>query len=242
MSWLKFTNYFALSIFMSSLCYAKSSVITACIDDHPPYQQLTDPPVGIHINALKKLATLFDANLNFIKSPNFARCVALLESGKADVIAGLNISEERKKFAFYAPYKVEESLVVLSRPDSKFRHYNDLYGKLIGVPRGTTYFATFDNDRSLNKVSIPSVRNGIKILIKERIDLVITSELVAKSLIDEINALEIKTTVIERVNKNNQISYFGFSKKHKLPLTDAMIIEKTKAAFNLGYFTNDESN
>lgn len=224
---------------MPHFVLAKSLV--ACIDDHPPYQILEPKPHGVHINALKKLATLLARDITFINAPNFARCVKMLEMGHVDVIAGLNKTKERDAYAFYAPYKVEEPLVVITKVDTNIKNYHSLYNQLIGVPRGTLYFDKFDNDLAITKVPVKDVEAGIKMLKKERLEAVITSRLVAHALLEKIQAANLKTTEIKREGATSNISYFGFSKRHKIGLSEEQIISKVTHAFEQGLFNPVEN-
>lgn len=210
--------------------------IVACIDEYPPYQTLGNPPTGSHITALILLAKTLKKELIFSESPNFARCVKKLELGQVDVIVGLNSNPKRDRFSFYAPYKVEDSHVFIYRKTDSIDSYQDLNGKIIGVPRGTTYFKKFDQDSSLKKISIASVSIGIELLLKQRIDVIITSEFAADLLLNDSIRKYLKATKVERKNYKRTISYFGFSKKNKLNLTEKEIVELTTAAFEQGVF------
>ncbi|MCJ8321321.1 MAG: transporter substrate-binding domain-containing protein [Colwellia sp.] len=228
------------SVFFSLLfipfCLAQSNYMFACIDDYSPYQYIGPPPHGIHITALKNLANTLNKEIQFIESPNIARCVRMLKNGDVDVIAGLNINEERKEFAFYAPYKILEDHVILSNGSNKISDYQSLQGKIIGVPRGTSYFKKFDEDNSLKKISIQNNKTGIELLLKKRIDVIIVSKSVAKTLIADVSKVQLKTTVLEQVDHSNKMSYFGFSKLNQLNLPQNEIIKQTTQAFKQGKF------
>ena len=204
-----------------------------------PYQYLDSPPHGIYITALKKLATVLNKKIQFKESDNFAQCVRLLRNGEVDVIAGLNKTEERAIFAFYVPYRVEEDHVIISNKGSAIQSYQNLQGKIIGVPRGTTYFKQFNNDTSLNKVSIQSITIGIKLILKNRIDAIITSRASADLLINHINDAKLQATIIKRDSKLDKVSYFGFSKHNKLELLPDELIKRTTKAFEQGLFRDE---
>ncbi|MEW6983921.1 substrate-binding periplasmic protein [Colwelliaceae bacterium 6471] len=220
-------------------CFSKSGYMVACIDDYPPYQYLDSPPHGIHVTALSNLAKVFNKKIQFIESPNFARCVQLLKTGEIDVIAGLNKNSDREKFAFYAPYRIEEDHVVISKKTSDISDYQSIKDKIIGVPRGTTYFKKFNDDTALNKVPIQSIRIGIELIIRNRIDVIITSKSVANLLIDDITSANLKATLIKQNNNKEEVSYFGFSKLNKLNLLPPEIINRTTQAFKQGKFKDD---
>ena len=235
---LKQLSVFLFCIFVP-FCFAKSDYMYACIDDYPPYQYLDSPPHGIHVTALTKLAQIFNKKIQFFESPNFARCVRMLKNGEVDVIAGLNKSKKREEFAFYAPYRIEENHVVISNKAINISDYTSLQGKIIGVPRGTTYFRKFNDDTSLNKIPIQSIIIGIELILKNRIDIIITSRMIANLLIDDITKAHLKATVIKRDDNEGKVSYFGFSKLNKLDLSQHEIIDRTTQAFEQGKFRDE---
>jgi len=228
--------FVTLSLFFSFFAYAGDKDLIACIDDHPPYQYLGPEPYGSHITALKKLSKVLDRNLTYIQAPNFARCVALLESGHVDVIAGLNITEERKEFAFYAPFKLADKLTIITKKDIAINTYEDFKGKIIGVPRGSTYFFKFDNDDSLNKVSIQNERVGLSLLVKERIDLMMTNPMMLDLHLSEIQRRALRVSPMSLDNERSKETYFGFSKKHNIDLEEEQIKLLISDAFKQGVF------
>ncbi|WP_372765959.1 substrate-binding periplasmic protein [Pseudoalteromonas sp.] len=221
---------------------AHNNDILACIDDHPPYQVLGDPPSGIHITALHKLATLLDLNLTFLQSPNFARCVALLKRGDVDVIAALNPLPERQDFAFFAPFKPADALRVISKDGIQISTYNDFQDKIIGVSRGVRYFSRFDNDESLQKIDIQNVRIGFSLLLKNRIDLIMVSPAMINSFSKEIKEADLKVSPIALEEMRNKETFFGFSKLHKLEMKEADIKQKIYDAYQSGYFAHQNGN
>jgi polar amino acid transport system substrate-binding protein len=188
-----------------SISLAGNEKIITCIDDYPPYQVLGKTPHGSHITALTRLAKVLKKQIYFLEGPNFARCVKMLELGQVDVIVGLNKNKKRDEFAFYAPYKLEDEHVFISSKNNVIYNYADLKGKIIGVPRGTTYFEKFDKDTSLEKISIVSVDVGIQLLLKKRIEVIITSTLVADLLLTNVAKEHLQTTKKKRRNYKRYI-------------------------------------
>lgn len=225
-----------LMLFNMPNSHASNDKIVACIDDYPPYQVFGEVPYGSHITALTHLAEILKKQLYFVEAPNFSRCVKMLKLGQVDVVVGLNQNKERDEFAFYAPYKLEDDHVFISSKKNAIYNYADLQGKIIGVPRGTTYFEKFDNDASLEKISIQNVNIGIQLLLKDRIDVIITSIFVADLLLNELAREQLETTRIKRSNYKRFMSFFGFSKKNRLNLAEEKIISLTTAAFEQGVF------
>ena len=230
--------YKTLLLLLSFIWFSnvQSKELVACIDDHPPYQILAAKPHGIHISALEELAVVLDKQLKFIQSPNFARCIAMLKQGHVDVIAGLNQSTERKKFAFFAPFKTADALRVLSKEGITIKDYDDFHGKIIGVSRGTSYFPRFDNDDELKKITVQNVRIGFSLLLKDRIDLIMVSPANLETLSKEISNTGLKVSPITLEELRDKETAFGFSKAHKLGLSNNEIVEKVEAAYKQGRF------
>lgn len=225
-----------LSIIWASFTQAHTENLIACIDDHPPYQYLGEKPHGIHISALKVLSDVLEKDLKFVQSPNFARCVAMLKKGEVDVIAGLGKTEKRNKFAFYAPFKISDSLKVISKKGIKINTYSDFKGKIIGVSRGSVYFPRFDKDDSLDKISVQNARIGFSLLLKDRIDLIMISPVMLETLKEEIKNADLKVSPMALEEFRNKITFFGFSKLNKLNLSHKALINKVTTAYKQGVF------
>lgn len=233
---MKKVTLLLLSLLWTSFSQAQSKALVACIDDHPPYQYLGSKPHGLHISALEVLASVLKKELIFVQSPNFARCVAMLKKGDVDVVAGLTPTAQRKKFALYAPFKSADKLKVISKEGIVINTYNDLKGKIIGVSRGASYFPRFDNDDTLDKISVQSDRIGLSLLLKDRIDLIMLNPVVLETLHEEINNAKLKVSPIALEELRNKKTFFGFSKHHKLELSDKELLYKVKSAYQKGAF------
>lgn len=233
---MKKAALFLLALLWASFTQAQNKALVACIDDHPPYQYLGDTPHGTHITALEVLADVLDKKLAFIQSPNFARCVAMLKNGDVDVIAGLNKTEERAKFAFYAPFKAADALRVISKESITINTYEDFKGKIIGVARGSLYFPRFDKDTTLDKISVQNNRIGFSMLLKNRIDLIMLSPVALEAHYEEINNTKLKVSPIELEEVRNNVTLFGFSKLHKLEMSSTELVNKVTSAYENGTF------
>ncbi|MBU2969177.1 transporter substrate-binding domain-containing protein [Pseudoalteromonas sp. C2R02] len=225
-----------LSLLWTSYVQAHDENLVACIDDHPPYQYLSDKPYGTHISALETLSKVLDKHLKFEQSPNFARCILMLKKGDVDVVAGLNPTEERSEFAFYAPFKSADTMKVVSKKGISINTYSDFKDKIIGVARGTLYFPRFDNDNSLKKIAIQSSRIGFSLLLKDRIDLIMISPAMLATLTEEINNADLKVSPIALEELRNKKTFFGFSKRNKINLKHRDLINKVTTAYQQGIF------
>ena len=230
-------------VLLFSCCFfteAKQNQLVACVDEHPPYQYIADVPYGKHITALKILAEVLGKELTFVKSPNIARCLSFLNAGHVDVIAGLNITKQRQEFTFYAPFKLADELTAISRKEIIINDYNDFKGKLIGVPRGAIYFAKFDNDDSLNKVAIQNEIVGLSMILKNRIDLILAGPDILNIDPDNKGYKMLKASKIALGEDFAKVTYFGFSIRNKLAMSQDKITSLVKDAFDKGRFKLSE--
>jgi len=213
--------FYCLILFISLPISAKK--MTACIDHYPPLQFVAKEPYGESISALKTLATLLDYKIKFMKGPNFARCLKLLELGKVDVLAGLVNNENRRKIALLVPYKKDtEYIFVVRKASPDIRKYKDLKDVNVGVTKDTFYFKPFDTDKNIKKVVIKDIKTGLQLLIKKRVDVVITAEEVFNSTIKELGIAD-KVKLTSYSHKLERSLNFGFSKRSKLRITTSKI-------------------
>lgn len=233
---MKKISLLLLGLFWASFTHAHNDQIVACIDDHPPYQYLGNKPYGTHITALEVLAEVLDKKLTFIQSPNFARCVAMLKKGDVDVVAGLNKTENRAKFALYAPFKAADALRVIAKENIIINTYEDFKGKIIGVARGSLYFPRFDSDDTLDKISVQNNRIGFSMLLKNRIDLIMLSPEILETFSEEVKRAKLKVSPMELEEARNNVTLFGFSKLNKLNISDDELINKVTTAYKNGAF------
>jgi polar amino acid transport system substrate-binding protein len=227
----------ALLLFLGCfLTEAKQNKLVACVDEHPPYQYIADVPYGKHITALEILAEVLGKQLTFVKSPNIARCLSFLNAGSVDVIAGLNITKQRQEFTFYAPFKLADQLTAVSKKNITINKYSDFKGKIIGVPRGATYFAKFDNDDTLNKVAIQNEIVGLSMILKNRIDFMLGGPELLNIAPENEGYKALKASKINLQEDFSNITHFGFSVRNKLAMSQEEITSLVKEAFEKGRF------
>lgn len=94
--------------------------------------------VGIDVDLMKKAAELqgFNIDFNFI---GFSAAVQALQGQQADgMIAGMTVTDERKKeFDFSTPYFESGIQIAVKKDNKDIKSYEDLKGKKVGVKVGT---------------------------------------------------------------------------------------------------------
>ncbi|MFT5758765.1 MAG: polar amino acid transport system substrate-binding protein [Alteromonadaceae bacterium] len=234
---MSFTKiFYSLLFFLSFSVNAK--VMTACIDHYPPLQVIEKNIYGESISALNALANLINYEIKFVIGPNFARCLRLLALGEVDVLAGLIDSPERRDIAQLISYKKDTQYIFITRINSDdIKSYLDLQNKLIGITKNTLYFEQFDNDLNLKKVPVKDIKVALRMLVKERIDIVITAKVILHSLMGELNIKQqIKINPFTfGLNRN---LYFGISKLSPMRLNKTEI-KKIELAVQQGLFVKE---
>jgi polar amino acid transport system substrate-binding protein len=102
------------------------------------FQDAAQKYVGIDIDLLAAIAADQDIKYD-LKPLGFNAAVAALESGQADgVIAGMSITDERKKkYDFSDPYYDSGVVMAIKAENNEIKSYAELRGKNVAVKTGT---------------------------------------------------------------------------------------------------------
>lgn len=107
---------------------------------------------GFDYDLINEIAKVFNLKLEFVQM-KFDKLIPSLQIGEVDcIIAGLSVTEERKKLiSFSAKYYQSAKSILVNKNDESIKTTNDLIGKTIGVIRGTV------GDITASKI------NGVKV-------------------------------------------------------------------------------
>ncbi|MXR68470.1 transporter substrate-binding domain-containing protein [Shewanella sp. JBTF-M18] len=213
----------AAGLLVAQYVYAEDTqdehMMRVCVDNYPPFQILEPDrsPIGEHVAALELFASLLQRRLVFVSSPNFARCLHMLEQGSVDVLAGIYAKPERAAYSYFLPYRNDGRFVFISQKAlANVNDYEDLTTLDIGVSRETEYFDRFDSDARLHKVQTNDVISATNMLLKGRFDLLIVSEVVLPSLRARFGDFDDKLRVHPYTHEEHRQVYFGVSKRHQM--------------------------
>nr|WP_275403213.1 transporter substrate-binding domain-containing protein [Shewanella litorisediminis] len=203
----------------------------------PPYQSLTPEPHGDNIAALRLLAKLINHELVFLPSPNFARCQRMLDTGDADIVAGVIASPERQQRWILLPYRQDSRYLFLTRPGGvSVARYEDLLGHSIAVSRNTMYFDDFDNDSRLKKEVVGDLVTGVRMLLADRVDVVIAPENALPSLAREFSNFAQAVQVSEYGYQEDRVIQFALSRFHRLDIDEQRLRRVIVEAFEQSLF------
>ncbi|MBQ4846620.1 transporter substrate-binding domain-containing protein [Pseudoalteromonas sp. MMG013] len=209
-----------LLLLLVNIAHADHDKVYVAIDHAPPYSVITDEGdvSGLIIDILTQLQPYAERGYKIEPVPcPFSRCLRMLIQGEVDVLGGLIRTPKRDnliRFVTPAYMALPSSFVFYAKQSSSIvvNNYADLKNKRIAVMRGGVYFTKFNEDRSLNKVAVPSERVAVDLLLKGRVDLVIAVEDTAEVA---MSVLEQPTSKLKKVAyryTNTIYGHMAFSK------------------------------
>lgn len=178
------------------------------------------PPLAIDIDQeiVSAFAAKFGAKVKGSKIP-FARRLQQLKTGEIDLLAGLLKNSNREEFTFFlsTPYKKKTNKIFLMRKGEgqQLQKYEDLYNLRVGVQVGSNYFPRFDTDPKIRKFASTDNESRIHMLLKNRFDVLIHTEIYCKHLVYKMGLQE-KVEVAPYAYTEYNPVYIGISKKSYL--------------------------
>ena len=179
------TVFTALLTLFASGGHASSSVpeYTLVTDYWPPFRIAGqhETMTGIDIDLVARIEARLGIKIQIQRVP-WIRALAMMREGKADFMSGLARTAERETFIHYAepPYtQIRPVFYKLASSPKEIIRYEDLAGHRIGFTRGSAYFEPFDSDTTLDKHSATDETQLLKMLVGQRFDFIIGSDLQA---------------------------------------------------------------
>ncbi|PKQ41760.1 ABC transporter substrate-binding protein [Pseudomonas sp. YY-1] len=195
-------------------------------DEAPPLRVMTDlwPPFrmlredgqlqGLDIDLLNELSRRTGMRFDVQRAP-WARGLAALEQGSADMMTGLAKTPERERYIRYldAPYYACSPRFYASPARAaQLNDYASLRGLRIGYVLESVYFQPFDSDEALDKVGVSNEQQLLEMLARGRIDALVGTDCqVDYSLLDPKLAGRIAKAAYQPEARTEL--YIGFSRK-----------------------------
>lgn len=168
---------------------ARPKVVYAA-SELPPWKVYQGKDViGVDVIILEKILDRLGYALEVQQAP-LARCLAWMESGKADVISAVSASEEREKFIIFPPTKfhgrITKTFFTHRSSDVKIAKYEDLRNYTIGVKNGASVFEPFSSDDGIRKYTVPDDETGLRMLEHRRFDSYVTNDSTGEYLVRKL--------------------------------------------------------
>jgi polar amino acid transport system substrate-binding protein len=159
-------------------------------DDREPLRVMTDlwPPfrmedahgnlVGLDIDVLNEIGRRSGLRFDIKRAP-WARGLADLQQGRADLMIGLAKTPEREQYIQYLPrpyYACAPRFYTAAGEAEQVQSYADLKGKVVGYVHESAYFQPFDSDTTLLKRGVNNEQQLLQMLMRGRLGAVIGTD------------------------------------------------------------------
>lgn len=149
-------------------------------DIWPPFRMLDEQGelVGLDIDLLEQLSLRTGLQFEVRRAP-WARGLAALQQGKADLMTGLAKTPEREQYIEYlpSPYHVcSPRFYVAPAQAQALRDYAQLARLKIGYVLESAYFEPFDSDSQLRKVAVSNEQQLLEMLMRGRLQAIIGTD------------------------------------------------------------------
>lgn len=194
----KIMTFIAL-VFWGAISFAKEPLYVGTNAEFVPFEYIDNGNiVGFDIELINKIGEKIGRKIK-IKNISFDGLLPALQANKIDVIiAGMSVTEERKKFVdFSKDYFVANQVIIVSENNNEIKNIDTLKNKKVGVILGYTGDLIISKFNDINKIQYNSASNAIMALLSNKIDAVILDSAPAKNYINNNKGLKILTMDIE---------------------------------------------
>lgn len=204
-------------LLLAPLCRADEvAPLRVMTDLWPPFRMLKEDGQlqGLDIDLLNELSRRTGMHFDVQRAP-WARGLAALEQGTADMMTGLAKTPERERYIRYldAPYYACSPRFYASPALAlRLNDYASLRGLRIGYVLESVYFQPFDSDKALDKVGVSNEQQLLEMLARGRIDALVGTDCqVDYSLLEPKLAGRIVKAAYQPEARTEL--YIGFSRK-----------------------------
>ncbi|MGV2432821.1 MAG UNVERIFIED_CONTAM: ABC transporter substrate-binding protein [Rickettsiaceae bacterium] len=173
----------------------KDTLIVGTSADNPPYEYIQNGKiVGLDIDIIREIGNSIGKKI-VIKNLDFPGLLPALTSKNVDlIIAGITVTDERKKKVDFSKGYISTEMAILYRKSDNFKSVNDLTKKLLGVQTGTTWEAYAKSlTEKITDMRIRSLSNNL-ILVEElkagNIDAIIFEKMQVLKFVENIKELD----------------------------------------------------
>ncbi len=205
--------------------------VEAAIDDAPPYRIIAEDSIsGIYVDIYEAVMKQINIQTAYFEVP-FKRALHLLKTGQVDVMLGPIKNDERDEYVdFSVPaFPPVRKLVLANSTDNIINDVKDFGGKTIGVQRGSDYLSFLNTVSGIEIVKLNDYHQALRMLKAGRVDLVIIPDLVAKSIMQQLQLSFIRSPYVIP----GEVCYIAISKSSPVRFHVKEIkaaLEKVKAS------------
>ncbi|CDF84421.1 extracellular solute-binding protein [Pseudomonas knackmussii B13] len=198
---------------------AERAPLRVMTDYWPPFRIAGEGEriTGLDMDLLAELERRTGLHFDVHRAP-WARGLAALQSGQADLMTGLARTPDRERYIDYLAqpyYACAPRLYATKEVAGQINRYEDLRGHTIGYVLESAYFEPFDSDKKLKKFGVSNETQLLQMLTLGRLQLVIGTDCqVDYELRDPQLAQRIAKTRYQPDSRTDL--YIGFSRQRPL--------------------------
>lgn len=167
-------------LLLAPLCRAADAPLRVMTDLWPPFrmESASGELQGLDIDLLAELTRRTGLRFEVQRVP-WARGLAALEQGRADLMTGLARTAERERYIHYLErpyYACAPRFYASPARAAQLGDYAALRGLRIGYVLESAYFQPFDGDDGLNKVGVSTESQLLEMLARGRIDVLVGTD------------------------------------------------------------------
>lgn len=201
--------------------FATETVLPVVFEDYPPYEFVEDGEVkGVNVDLIREAFKRMGIKPFFEPRP-WKRALFDLENGDIIALSSGFKTPKREAFAIFPsePLAMETNAVVaLAESGVKIASLEDLRGLKVGVVREYVYGHGFDEMQGLDKVETNTSHQLLKMLLEQRMDVVVGNRAVLKYIAKDYGQLaQIKFVYV----LGSDPLYLFFSRAHA-PMTEKL--------------------
>ncbi len=173
-----------IMVLFSSTAHAQSKTITAAADPWPPFITPDSPSQGLSMEVVTAAFKTqgYDVKLEIVP---WNRAENGVKEGSYDILPNTWKNEKRLSYLTYsAPYASNQIKFIKRKGDAfEYTGLSSLAGKIVGTVSGYGYSSDFTSDTGFEREPTGDLITNIKKLVRGRIDLTLSDEIVAKAVI-----------------------------------------------------------
>lgn len=164
---------------------AQADTFTAAADPYPPYGDPKNPDGGLGMEIIRAAFKTQGHEVSMEYVP-WARAEAGVKNGSYDIVPFTWRTDARVKVLLFSTAYAVGNVRFIKRKDDpfEFNGLDSLSGKRVGTVRGYGYGDSFVASTAFERESSNDLMTNIKKLLRNRIDLTLEDEIVARSIIN----------------------------------------------------------
>jgi len=144
--------------------------------EFPPHYLVdkTERPIGFAIDIVNAIAGYSNLNLSYQIENSWTETYEVMDSGLADIIPNLGISQKRlAKYDFSIPVEIEPISIFVRQSNSTILSIKDLVGEQVGVVQGNVAVSLLQKEAGIDAVIYKDPQNALFALLSGEVNAIV---------------------------------------------------------------------